>query len=390
MLQKLNPLRRWIIFCFALLFALSAASPAFARSGYANYRNAVYVLTNNPDGNQVMAYHRDHQGNLTWMDTLDTGGTGSGVGVTVPPDPLGSQNALLLSKSGKWLFAVNAGSDEITLFKATPEGLKWMDKVSSGGDYPVSLAFDETYLYVLNAGGDGNITGFELDDGKLMPLADSTRSLSATTPADGEQPNIMESPSQVGFAPDGRHLLVLDKGGVSGEGRILIYNFADGLPASDPQTVTTAAPVPFAFAFDRFGQLVVVEASTGSIITYRFNDDGGLDLMDTVTNGQMATCWIDGNGKYFFTDNTGSNTISAIRPSSTGRINLLNPTEVTYPENTLPLDLGVDGSGEFLYTLNVGAGSIGIFHIDADGHLHDLGQVEGLPSLAGFQGIAVH
>ena len=126
----------------------------------------------------------------------------------MPPDPLGSQNSLLLSPDGRFLFAVNAGSNEVSSFNVLPGGLSLADKVSSGGSYPVSLAYSEGLLYVLNAAGDGSISGFKvMDDGHLKALKGSTRSLHAATPANGAQPMILESPAEVVFNPDGRFLL---------------------------------------------------------------------------------------------------------------------------------------------------------------------------------------
>ncbi|MBE0696027.1 MAG: hypothetical protein IH586_03800, partial [Anaerolineaceae bacterium] len=260
--------------------------------------------------------------------------------------------------------------------------------VSSGGEYPVSLTVHDKWVYVLNAAGDGSISGFRLVEGQLKPLAKSTRSLFAATPADGAQPNILEAPAQVGFTPDGSMLVITDKGAVSGVGRLLVFKIdRSGRPSRTFVSTPTAAPVPFAFTFDRFGHLVVVDASAGSISSYQFNRNGSLSLLGAVTNGQAAVCWIDSNGKYIFTDNTGSGTISALKPSVKGSPVLLDATAAITGPDTLPLDMSISRNGRFLYSLETGAGAIGQYRINSNGTLSFIGTLTGLPVIGGFQGI---
>ena len=67
----------------------------------------VYTTTNSAAGNSVLAYDRSADGSLSPAGSYATGGTGSGGG-------LGNQGGLVLS--GNWLAAVNAGSNEVSLF----------------------------------------------------------------------------------------------------------------------------------------------------------------------------------------------------------------------------------------------------------------------------------
>src|SRR5919199_58735 len=139
---------------------------------------AVYVMTNAVDDNAIAVFTRAADGTLTAAGRCSTGGRGSGVGRTLPPDPLGSQNALLLA--GPWLCAVNAGSDTISVLRVQPHALELVAVVPSGGAYPVSLTVHHDRLYVLNAAGAGSLVGFTLaPDGQLTPLAGATRSLVA-------------------------------------------------------------------------------------------------------------------------------------------------------------------------------------------------------------------
>ena len=384
-------LRKLLFTGLALVIAFAVTFPVFAydKSGSPG---AVYIMSNDSSGNQVLIYDRAGDGSLTYSGRVSTGGLGSGVGITVPPDPLGSQNSLLLSDDGQLLFAVNAGSDEVSVFKVTSHGLTLTDKVSSGGDYPVSLTFSHRLLYVLNAGGDGNITGFRVNgSGHLSPIADSTRSLQAATPPDGVQPNILEAPGQVGFSPKGDFLVITDKGGVSGDGKLLVFTVdKKGLPGDHPVIIHTANPVPFSFTFDRFGHLIVVDASAGTVTSYGIQKDGNLTTLSTAVTGQAATCWIVNNNRAIFTDNTGSGTISAFSSSRNGTLTPVNSNGIvaTTGSGTLPLDNAVSLNGQFIYSLNTGVGQIGMFRINVNGSLTSLGTIGGYTAVSGFQGIA--
>jgi 6-phosphogluconolactonase len=385
-------LRKLLVVGMALVIGFVGTIPAFAQStSKEDDSGAVYIMSNAVIGNKVLAYSRAANGSLVYVGAFATGGLGSGVGLTVPTDPLGSQRSIILSPDGRWLFAVNAGSNEVSSFKVLPSGLKLIDKASSGGSYPVSLTYSDGLLYVLNAAGDGSISGFRVDDGHLKAIKNSTRSLNAATPANGSQPQILEAPAQVGFSPEGAFLVVTDKGGVSGKGRILVFKVSHGLPSASYVATKTHDAVPFALTFDRFGHLVVVDASTGSVTAYAIAGNGSLITKSVVYTGQAATCWIASNGQYLFTDNTGSGTLSGFIPSRNGSLSPVTASSIVgvAGAGTLPLDMGISQDGNFVYSLETGAGKIGIFQVNPDGTLTSLGTAGTYPAVGGFQGIAV-
>ena len=134
---------------------------------------AIYTMSNASSGNRILAFHRAPNGTLTPAGSFATGGLGTGGG-------LGSQGGLTLSDNDRWLLAVNAGSNEISLFATDDEGLRLVDKVPSGGTQPVSVTIHRDLVYVLNAASD-NVSGFRLRPrGNLTPLTGSTRPLSGT------------------------------------------------------------------------------------------------------------------------------------------------------------------------------------------------------------------
>src|SRR6266576_919990 len=172
-----------------------AAAPQAARaadvSAALSNPGAVYTLTNQVGGNAVAVFARGADGRLTAAGTVSTGGTGTGAS-------LGSQSAVTLSEDGRWLFAVNAGSNDVSVFSVSPGGgLALASRTASGGTLPISLTVHGNVLYVLNAGGTGNISGLALGtSGALTAIAGATRPLSGS--------NV--GPAQVSFSPDGRRL----------------------------------------------------------------------------------------------------------------------------------------------------------------------------------------
>ena len=93
---------------------------------------AVYVLTNQVS-NAVAAFDCAPDGTLTPAGMFSTGGAGNPVAQPgdPPTDPLASQGALSLSDNNKLLFAVNAGSNEISVLSVGKDSLTLVDKVSS-------------------------------------------------------------------------------------------------------------------------------------------------------------------------------------------------------------------------------------------------------------------
>src|SRR3989441_7842489 len=154
--------------------AASLETPLEAQraDGALDGQRAVYTLTNQVAGNAVAVFDRAADGTLTAAGTSATGGTGTGGG-------LGSQGAVALSDDGRRLFAVNAGSNDVSVFDVGPAGLSLASRTASGGTLPISLTVHGNVLYVLNAGGNGNISGFTISTtGGLNALPSPTPLLS--------------------------------------------------------------------------------------------------------------------------------------------------------------------------------------------------------------------
>jgi 6-phosphogluconolactonase (cycloisomerase 2 family) len=284
---------------------------------------------------------------------------GSGAG-------LGSQSAVILSQNNHWLFVVNAGSNEISTFAVGSKGLTLVDTIDSGGIYPVSLTIHKDLLYVLNAGGSGNIQGFMIaNGGSLSPIAGSSQPVS--NGGVGAAPGL----AQVAFNSDGTALVVTEKT-TSLLDTYPVVNGVAGAPSSHP----SAGAVPFGFAFDRHNHAVVSEAS-GSVSSYLVDSNSFSVISPAVVNGQVAACWIaiSKNGKYAYTTNAGSGTISSYSIADDGSLTLLSAIAGSTGAGSSPVDMAFSNNGAFLYALGNGAHTITMFQMGSDGSLNKLGAI---------------
>ena len=358
---------------FALLMIF--ISGLAAASGDAG---AVFALSNTPNGNAVLIWNRAADGTLTAAGSIPTGGSGTGAG-------LGSQGALALSANHHWLFVANAGSNDISTFRVRPDGLEFVARVASGGTRPTSLTVHSDLLYVLNAGDPGNIMGFSgAGNGQLQPIAGSARPLSGNATA----------PAQVQFSPDGDLLAVTERNTQT----IDTYRVGkDGL-ASGPIVNHSSGAVPFGFAFDKRGHLVVSEAGGGAnglsaASSYAVSENGALRVVSaSAATKQGAACWVvvTGNGRYAYTANAaaGSDSISGFRISKDGELTLITPDGRTGVAGAGATDMALSNNSHFLYVRNGRGNSISAFAVQSDGTLQALPGVGGLP--AGAAGLVAY
>ena len=252
---------------FALLPVLLSVSAqknwAQEESPSEGHPGAVYTLTNQPSGNSVIVFDRAADGTLTLAGSYPTGGTGTGAGSTFPTmvDPLAGQGSVVLSRSNRLLFAVSAASNQVSAFAVDGDRLDLLNTISSGGAMPVSIAVYGNLVYVLNAGGTPNITGFTIDPrtNKLVPLAGSARPL-----AGGRTAN----PAEVGFNLDGSVLMVTEKGPAATVPGFLLgvthtidtYTVNRNGTVSGPISNHSSGSTPFGFEFTHRGLAIVSEA----------------------------------------------------------------------------------------------------------------------------------
>lgn len=364
--------------------AINPDAPAFDRSAsgagaQAGLRaGAVYAATNQASGNAIVAYRRASDGSLTLVGSFPTGGAGIGGGT----DPLSSQGSLVLGTHGgdangpdRYLFVVNAGSNDVSALRVDATGLTLVSRVSSGGVRPTSLTVSGDLLYVLNA-GSGTIAGFRVGGGgTLATIPGSVRPITGGSTA---------NPSEIEFSPDGAQLVVTGKT----LNNIDTYRVGhDGL-ATGPTANASHGASPFGFDFAGRDHFVVSEPA-GSASSYALSPTGTVTVISgSVPDDQTSPCWliITRNGKYAYTANAGSKSISSYRVARDGSLSLLASVAGATDPAGVALDLALTAGSRFLYVLNDVSGTVVGFRVNGDGSLTQVAMAGGLPPNA--QGIA--
>ena len=311
------------------------------------HEGAAFAMTNSSSGNRVVTYERASNGRLTRVGSVATRGRGIGT-------DLDTQGGLLLSRDHRYLYAANAGSDNVTVFAVDGTELTFLQKVYAG-DVPNSLTIHDDLLYVLDGSVAGNgILGFRVaDDGTLTPLRGSFRLLSSP----------IAVPGQVQFSPDGRLLLVTQKTTntvLSPQNAIDVFRIrSDGTPTAIPRREASHGLRPFSLAFRNNHHLVVVESfnaapGLSAASSYEVSPNGALDVISgSVPNGQTDTCWvvITRDGRFAFTANFGSGTISSYRFGSEGVVTLTDGNAAFTGVDSQPVDLALRPNSRHLYML---------------------------------------
>jgi 6-phosphogluconolactonase len=361
--------------------ALDAASSSAAanapalerRTGDESYNRpgAVYTLTNAAGGNAVVAFHRAENGALTPLGSFATGG--NGIGGTL--DPLTSQYAVVVNATHDALFAVDAGSGDITSFRVAPDGaLTRVSRVSSGGTLPNSIAVHGNLVYALNS-GDNTVSGFRVGGGaQLIALPHSTRTLAPG--ANGA--------AAIRFTPDGRRLIVAER--VSN--RLEVFAVRENGRLGDPVVSPGNGSASFGFDITAFNQPIVSETQ-GSVTSYALASNGTLSpITASISTGGNAPCWvtITADGRFAYATNSASGTLAGYAVDAAGHLTSLTPNGQS-GAGAVPLDLDHVGN-RFIYTLEAGTGTIGTFSINADGTLASHADVAAGAPASGMQGLA--
>ena len=328
---------------------------------------AVYVQTNDSTDNEVIAFSRADDGALAPLGRYSTGGRGTG------KPHLASAGSVVLSDDGRWLLAVNPGSDEVSLFAVQPDGLGLADRADSGGSKPTSVTVSGALVYVLN-NGTPNISGFNLTDGKLTALAGSARPLSG---ADAD-------PAQISFTPGGGALIATERGTNS----ISSYVLDQRGYAQGPATIKSSGQTPYGFGLTKDGSLIVSEAFGGAIgaaaaSSYAVSGAGELTMMSgSVGDTRSEVCWValTNDDRFAYVTNFGDGTVSCYQITADGRLKLHDPVAGSARQGEKGLrDQAISGDGRYLYAIDAGAQKLVGWAVGQDGHLTPAGESGGVP-----------
>lgn len=326
--------------------------------------NRVYVQTNDAERNEVIAFDRSEDGRLEPLGRHHTGGRGTGV------PHLPSQSSVVLADDGAWLLVTNAGSDELSLFAVEAGGLRLAATVASGGNHPTSVAVRGGVVYVLN-NGTPNVTGFRLDGG-LAPLDGSTRPL-----ANGADP------AQVAFSPDGRTLVVTERG----TNAITAFAVDERGLLGEPATIASSGATPYGFDFAN-GSVVVTEAFGGEVgkaaaSSYALSGARLAPVSASVADTRSEVCWAvaSADGRTVWVTNFGDGTVSRYAVDADGTLSLADPVAAqTVLGEKGVRDAARSDDGRFFYALDADARRIFAWRVEEHGALAPFGSTDGLPS----------
>jgi 6-phosphogluconolactonase (cycloisomerase 2 family) len=365
--------------CIVLLVSglalLAPGSRAFASSEW-HISGYVYVLNNDLTGsNSITVFARDEHGALHLLGVTPIGGLGS---VAAFAD--GTQGSLILTHDeGTRLFAVDAGSNQVSVVNVHNGHLSLVGVYTSGGTGPISLTYRDGLLYVLNAANASDqaasVAGFHVDNrGRLHPIPGATQPLSTAHP----------NPAQVQIDPSGHFLLVTEKL----TNLIDVYRIHEDGSLSGAASFKSVGLYPFGMAFNpaRPHEVIVDDGfgtgqgKTGAVTAYNLTH-GTITLINgPVPDYQIAPCWmvITNNGRYAYTSDADSHTISGYLIHNDGTISLLSANGVTgsTPADTFPLEEGLSRDSRYLYALDSrlllptpGPATLSGFRIHSDGSL---------------------
>src|ERR1700735_1153560 len=220
------------------------AGPATAHDPVAGAGHVVFVQTDNTAGNRVIAYHRSGDGTLTLAHSYSTHGLGGQLAGSVV-DHLASQGSLTYDPGPGLLYAVNAGSNTLSVFVVHGDALSLRQVIGSGGKFPVSVAARGDTVYALNAENGGSVQGYRVFLGRLFPIPGSRRPLGLDPAA---TPQFTNTPGQGAFSPSGSQLLVTTK--ANGDNIDVFGVRSDGTLSHQPVVTNEPNAVPFAINFD--------------------------------------------------------------------------------------------------------------------------------------------
>ncbi|MBL7915286.1 MAG: beta-propeller fold lactonase family protein [Bacteroidia bacterium] len=338
---------------------LSSQQDRVALSGY------LYTQTNATGNNQVMIYRHTWTGALTYVGAVSTGGSGNG-------KSLSSQGALAIDRQQNRLFAVNAGSNSLSMFSIDPANgnLTLLDNEPLQAVTPVSVTVNGNYVYVVNEGSN-NIRGVEVVGGNsLVLLSNSSKVLSSSG----------AGPAQISFSPNGNYLHVTEKN------KNFIRTFAVNAGGyAQPGTNTAAAgKTPFGFCYGRSNTLVVTHAEANAAgqsvgANYAGNNSNTLSVVNgSVATSQSGSGCVAGTifGRYAFVTNNISNNISSYYIAPSGNLVLVNGSAAA--TGNAPTDICLSNSNLFVYAINSGDGTISAYLRGVLGTLIPIGTTSGV------------
>ena len=321
--------RRSLILLAALAMVASVRTQAWSQQA----PDIIWLESNSTAGNSILAFKNDGTGTPTFLGSTPTGGIGV-FDKTFALGPFDSDQNLIVNPEGTLLFAVNSGSNSISVFHITPDGLQAASgsPFPSGGSDPVSLGLKGDVLVVVNKDQDpaqnGNLTLPNYTTFRVWPNGQLTAIAHSTVPvAYGTSPSqaLIASQGSVVFGADFLGGL-LQSFALGADGR-LNQNPPQGLP--DSVFTGQAAPhLPLGLRTHPDAPILYVDITPISqVAVYHFDRKGQLSFVRAVSDSGKAPCWTVVNhvGTRLYATNTGDNSVSVYDLTDP-----LNPEEIQH------------------------------------------------------------
>ena len=370
----------------AFVLAITAGAQARTSDGFGKGEvGAVFTATNDVRHNEVVMYRRSETGALTLVGSFATGGRGEG-GIN---DPLQAQSSMALTSDHRFLLVVNAGSSNISVFQVSPTGLTLLDKKSTEGGNPVSVAVHDDLVYVANVGGTYHTAGFHLKPwGELKFIENSRQPLSF----------LDTEPGVIAFSPDGSKVIVTERQ----TNKVDVFSVASDGSLANPVVNNAQGMEPFGASFTPSGTLLVSEAGSGAVSSYNINSDNTLSVITSKASaGGGATCWIIPVRPWAYASNAISSDVALFGLELSGSLTPLGiaATEHTttkaifppgIPITAFPLDLAATPDGKFVYVVYSVLGKVIGYQVTANGKLAKIVSVAPYDPQSGMEGLAVY
>ena len=331
----------------AALLLVSASMGAWLGCGTTSSRYLYAALPGGAGGGQIVAYREDPN---------------AGVLTQLAGSPIAAGSAvqsLAVHPSGKYLYAANSGSNNISLYTISSTGaLTEMPPRVNAGTSPTLLLIDQagSFLYAANSGSE---------DISVYSIASGTGGLTAVAQTSGGTAPIGLSALNMALTPSGNTLYV------TGQGQ---FGYVEEFPVSGGVLGTPVLGSPFVTGRNPYGLsidpsgafLYTANTADNTISEFTINADGSLTIVSGSPLGETylspTGLLIDKSGKYLYGANQGSTNVAAYSLGSTGGLTLL--TSSPFATGAQPTVLATDSSGKFFFVGNQSSPVIQSFTLD--------------------------
>jgi 6-phosphogluconolactonase len=266
------------------------------------------------------------------------------------------------------------GAGSVSAFELdTAKGtLRFINKVSSGGDNPAYVSVDRSGKWVVVAdytGGSFVVCGTRADGGLLTPVQRMAFTGHGFDPQRQERSHVHSAV----FSPDQRHLYVQDLG----LDRITMFPFSGGMPLPADTTAmvrfsTLPGTGPRHLTFSPDGRFAyLIEEMGGMVDVYRYDAaTGRLDSLQRIAahpmndNGPFrgADIHVSPDGRFLYTSNRAEASIALFSVDKGS--GLLRPVGYTSVLGKEPRNFTLDPTGNWLLVANQDSNAIVTFQIN--------------------------